>query len=74
MFADKLGNRYIKPVNLFGAVAIVVLAAQSIRIETGLLNIRPGCGFAPVHASRSLVDSEPDDKMETCIPMGERPQ
>ena len=39
MFADKLGNQYIKLVALFGAVATLLLAGQSIGIQTGLLNM-----------------------------------
>jgi hypothetical protein len=39
MFADKLGNQYIRLVALFGAVATLLLAAQSIGIPTGLLNL-----------------------------------
>ena len=39
MFADKLGNQYIKLVALFGAVATLLLAAQSIGLQTGLLNM-----------------------------------
>lgn len=39
MFTDKLGNQYIKLVALFGAVATLLLAGQSIGIQTGLLNM-----------------------------------
>lgn len=39
MFTDKLGNQYIKLVALFGAVATLLLAGQSIGIQTGLLNL-----------------------------------
>jgi hypothetical protein len=39
MFADKLGNQYIKLVALFGALATLLLAAQSLGIPAGLLNL-----------------------------------
>ncbi|HEV2416314.1 MAG TPA: hypothetical protein VGX94_00770 [Terriglobia bacterium] len=39
MIADKLGNQYIKLVALFGAVATLLLAAQSLSIPYGLLNL-----------------------------------
>lgn len=39
MITDKLGNQYIKLVALFGAVATLLLAAQSLGIPFGLLNL-----------------------------------
>lgn len=39
MIADKLGNQYIKLVALFGAVATLLLVAQSLGIPFGLLNL-----------------------------------
>jgi hypothetical protein len=39
MFTDKLGNQYIKMVARFGAVATLLLGAQSIGVQIGLLNM-----------------------------------
>ena len=39
MIADKLGNEYIRLVALFGAVATLLLAAQSLGIVFGLFNV-----------------------------------
>jgi hypothetical protein len=39
MIADKLGNQYIRLVAVFGAVATLLLAAQSLGIPIGLLNL-----------------------------------
>jgi hypothetical protein len=39
MIADKLGNDYIRLVALFGAVATLLLAAQSLGIAFGLFNV-----------------------------------
>ena len=39
LVADKLGNQYIRLVAVFGAVAILLLAAQGLSIPFGLLNL-----------------------------------
>jgi hypothetical protein len=39
MITDKFGNQYIRLVALFGAVATLLLAAQSLGIPFGLLNL-----------------------------------
>jgi hypothetical protein len=39
MISEKLGNQYIRLVALFGAVATLLLAAQSLGISFGLLNL-----------------------------------